>query len=77
MGEHISAVRPRALSCGQASGSGGLTGLAAVQEAYPTAWAAQVYLGLMAFQLLLAFVMPGKDQQGEVLLRSPHRATRD
>ncbi|CED83198.1 C-24 reductase [Phaffia rhodozyma] len=34
------------------------------EDAYPTAWAVKSYLGLMAFQLILAFIVPGKKQNG-------------
>ncbi|KAL7416547.1 ERG4/ERG24 ergosterol biosynthesis protein [Mrakia frigida] len=34
------------------------------EDAYPTAFAFKMYLGLMAFQLIIAFLMPGKIQKG-------------
>lgn len=34
------------------------------RDAYPTAWAGKVYGGLVAVQLVLAWVMPGVDQEG-------------
>lgn len=34
------------------------------QHASPTARAAAIYLGLMAYQLFLAWVMPGVEQEG-------------
>ncbi|KAG9048018.1 C-24(28) sterol reductase [Tulasnella sp. UAMH 9824] len=35
-----------------------------VEDAYPDAWSTTFYVGLMAFQLFLAFVMPGYQQEG-------------
>ena len=34
------------------------------KDAYPTTYAFKIYLGLMSFQLLIAFLMPGKAQKG-------------
>ena len=36
----------------------------AEQDAYPSAWAFKVYLGLMAYELVLALILPGKTQKG-------------
>ncbi|KAI5451036.1 C-24(28) sterol reductase [Naganishia albida] len=64
---HGAFARPASLSW---DGKGGVREWAGVmwgyvqRDAYPTAWAGKVYGGLVAVQLVLAWVMPGVDQEG-------------